>query len=59
MTMMIKTAAQVWDAALAIRPGHLIDKFLDWIEELTSTMVPARGDGLVCIEVRTDVRRDR
>jgi hypothetical protein len=57
--MMIKTAVQVWDAALATRPGHLIDKFLDWIEELSNTMVAAQPDTPALIEVRIEARRDR
>jgi hypothetical protein len=56
--MMIKTAVRLWHAAHATRPGHLIDKFLDWIEDLSVTMLPARVEGLVRIEIRTESRRD-
>ncbi|HLG80345.1 MAG TPA: hypothetical protein VKY22_04970 [Bradyrhizobium sp.] len=56
---MIKTAVQMWDAARATSAGHLIDKFLDWIEQLSITMMPAQPDGLVRIEVRAESRRDR
>lgn len=57
--MMIKTAEQIWNAALAMSPGYLIDRFLDWMEELSITMVPAQADRLACIEVRTEARLDR
>ena len=60
-SMMIKTAIQtmqIWRAALAMRPGHLIDEFLDWIEETSSAMVSARVHELALIEARTDRRRD-
>ena len=57
--MMIKAAKQVWGAALAMRPGHLIDKVLDWVEELSTTMLAAQADRLALIEVRTEPQRDR
>ncbi len=57
--MMIRTAVQMWRAALATSPGYLIDKFLDWIEHLSNTMLPAQANGLVCIEAQAEVRRDR
>jgi hypothetical protein len=57
--MMIKTAGQVWDAALAMKPGYLIDKFLDWIEELSSALVSAQVHELALIEARTERLRDR
>ena len=57
--MMIKTAEQMWDAALLmLSPGCLIDKFLDWIEELSVAMVPARTDGLACTAVRNEALLD-
>jgi hypothetical protein len=51
---MIKTAERIWGAALLMSPGCLIDKFLDWIEELSEAMVPARVEELVRIEARRD-----
>lgn len=57
--MMIKTAVQMWDAALARSPGYLIDKLLDWIEELSNTVVVAQPDSLALIEVRTEHLRNR
>jgi hypothetical protein len=52
--MMIKTAERMWGAALLMSPGYLIDKFLDWIEELSEAMVPARVEELVRVEARRD-----
>jgi hypothetical protein len=49
----------MWSAALAMRPGYLIDKFLDWIEELSNTMVAAQADTLALTEARIEARRDR
>jgi hypothetical protein len=57
--MMIKTAMQMRDAALATRPGYLIDKFLDWVEQLSSTIPSAQLDRLALIEIRTERLRDR
>ena len=60
--MMIKTALQtaqqMWRTALATRPDYLIDKFLDWMEDLSITMMPVQMNGLACIEVRTERTRD-
>jgi hypothetical protein len=58
--MMIKTALQAIQrrTALATTPGYLVDKFLDWMDELSITMMPVRVDGLACIEVRADRVRD-
>jgi hypothetical protein len=33
-------------------PANLIDKFLDWIEELSGAMMPAHVEALVRIEQR-------
>ena len=61
-SMMIRTALQtamhIWRTALATRPGHLIDKVLDWMEELSITMMPVEMNGLACIEVRADRMRE-
>ncbi|HZR88870.1 MAG TPA: hypothetical protein VFB02_18825 [Bradyrhizobium sp.] len=57
--MMIKTAMQMRDAAFATRPGYLIDKFLDWVEQLSSTIPSAQLDRLALIEIRTERVRDR
>ena len=41
-----KTAKQMWNAALAMSPSYLIDKFLDWVEELSIAKTPAQVNGL-------------
>ena len=57
--MMIKTAEQMWGAALLmLSPGCLIDKFLDWLEELRGAMVPAQIDGLAGNAERTEALLD-
>jgi hypothetical protein len=45
-------------AALWMSPGHLIDKFLDWLEELRGAMALAEIDGLARNEARTKVLFD-
>jgi hypothetical protein len=52
--MISKTAERMLGAALSMRPRSLIDKFLDWIEELGSAMMPARAEALVRIDERRD-----
>lgn len=57
---MIKTAEQMWGATLfMLSPGCLIDKFLDWLEELSGAMVPTHIDGLAANAVRTEALLDR
>lgn len=41
-------------ARLVLDPACLIDKFLDWLDELRDTLVPARIDELACNGVRAD-----
>ena len=45
-------------AALSMSPEHLIDKFLDWLEELRGAMALAEIDGLARNEARTKVLFD-
>ena len=52
--MVIQLIVQILGAALSMSPSYLIDKFLDWIEELSGTMVPAQVEVLVRIEERRD-----
>jgi hypothetical protein len=40
-------------AALSMSPEHLVDKFLDWLEELRGAMALAETDRLAHNEVRT------
>ena len=57
--MISRTAEQMWGAALLmLNPGCLIDKFLDWLEELSETLVPARIDELACNRVRAEAPLD-
>ena len=56
--MMNQLAERVWVAALSMSPGHLVDKFLDWLEELRGAMALAETDGLALNDARTKVRID-
>jgi hypothetical protein len=52
--MVIELAEQIWGAAhWMLNPGYAIDKFLDWIEDVSGALVPVQIDGLACREVRT------
>jgi hypothetical protein len=57
-SMMNQLAERMWFAALSMSPGHLVDKFLDWLEELRGAMALAEIDGLARNEVRTRVLFD-
>ena len=57
-SMMNQLAERVWVAALSMSPGHLVDKFLDWLEELRGAMALAETDGLARNEARTKVLFD-
>jgi hypothetical protein len=56
--MMNQLAGRIGGAALSMSPGHLVDKFLDWLEELRSAMALAEIDRLAGNEVRTRVLFD-
>jgi hypothetical protein len=56
--MMNQLAERMWVAALSMSPGHLVDKFLDWLEQLRGAMALAEIDRLACNEVRTRVLFD-
>jgi hypothetical protein len=56
--MMNQLAERTWVAALSMSPGHLVDKFLDWLEELRVAMALAEIDGLARNEARTKVLFD-
>src|SRR5439155_6824967 len=45
-SMMNQHAERMWVAALSMSPGHLVDKFLDWLEELRGAMALAEIDRL-------------
>jgi hypothetical protein len=58
-SMMIELVEQIRGAALLmLNPGYAIDKFLDWIEDLSGALLPVRIDGLVRNEVQSGARRD-
>jgi hypothetical protein len=52
-SMMNQLAERVWVAALSMSPGHLVDKFLDWLDELRDAMALDEIDGLARNEART------
>ena len=56
--MMNQLAERMRVAALSMSPGHLIDKFLDWLGELRGAMALAEIDRLARNEVRTRVLFD-
>jgi hypothetical protein len=56
--MMNQLAERMRAAALSMSPGHLVDKFLDWIDELRGAMALAEIDRLARNEVRTKVLFD-
>ena len=45
-------------AALSMSPEHLMDRFLDWLDELRGAMALAEIDGLARNEARTKVLFD-
>ena len=53
---MNRLAERMRGAALSMSPGHLIDKFLDWLDELRGAM--ALTDGLARNEAQTRVLFD-
>ena len=57
-SMMNQLAERMRVAALSMSPEHLIDKFLDWLDELRGAMALAEIDGLVRNEARTKVLFD-
>lgn len=56
--MMNQLAERMWVTALSMSPGHLIDKFLDRLEELRGAMALAEINSLARDEVRTRVLFD-
>jgi hypothetical protein len=58
--MISRTAEQMRGAALLmLNPGCLIDKFLDWLDEWSGALLPARIDELAGNQVRTEALHDR
>ena len=56
--MMNQLAERMWVVALSMSPGHLVDKFLDLLEELRGAMALAEIDRLARSEVRSRVLFD-
>ena len=56
--MMNQLTERMRVAAFSMSPAHLIDKFLDWLEELRDAMGLAEIDGLARNEARTKVLFD-
>jgi hypothetical protein len=57
-SMMNQLTERMRGAALSMSPGRLIDKLLDWLEELRGAMALAEIDGLARNEARTRVLFD-
>jgi hypothetical protein len=56
--MINQLAERMRVAALSMSPEHLVDKFLDWLEELRGAMALAEIDGLARNKARTKVLFD-
>jgi hypothetical protein len=57
-SMIGQLAERMRGAALSMSPEHLVDKFLDWLEELRSAMALVEIDSLARNEARTKVLFD-
>jgi hypothetical protein len=42
---------------LTLSPGCLIDRFLDWVEDLSAVMLPVHVNALAVSEVPIETRR--
>ena len=56
--MMNQLAERMRVAALSMSPEHLMDRFLDWLDELRDAMALAEINRLVRNEARTRVLFD-
>jgi hypothetical protein len=56
--MINQLAERMRGAALSMSPGDLIDKLLDWLEDLRLALALVEIDGLARSEVRTRVLSD-
>ena len=56
--MMNQLAERMRVAALSMSPEYLVDKFLNWLEELRSAMALAEINSLARNEARTKVLFD-
>ncbi|WP_156908863.1 hypothetical protein [Bradyrhizobium murdochi] len=55
---MNQLAERMRGAALSMSPEHLVDKFLDWLEELRGALALAEIDRLARSELRTRMLYD-
>ncbi|WP_334408674.1 hypothetical protein [Bradyrhizobium sp. AZCC 1721] len=55
---MNQLAERMKGAALSMSPEHLVDKFLDWLEELRGAMALAEINSLARNEARTRMLYD-
>lgn len=56
--MINQLAERMRVAALSMSPEHLVDKFLDWLEELRGALALDEIDGLARNEARAKVLFD-
>ncbi len=56
--MMNQLPERMRDTVLSMSPEHLIDKFLDWLDELRGAMALAEINSLARNEARTKVLFD-
>ena len=56
--MMNQLAERMRGVALSMSPGHLIDRLLDWLEELRGAMALAEVDSLARTEAQSRVLFD-
>jgi hypothetical protein len=57
-SMMDQLAERMRVAALSMSPEHMVDKFLDWLEELRGALALAEINSLARNEARTKVLFD-
>jgi hypothetical protein len=57
-SMINQLAGRIGAAALSMSPGHMVDKFLDWLEELRGAMALAEINNLARDEARAKVLFD-
>jgi len=56
--MMNTHAIRRWGAALlTLSPGCLIDRFLDWVEDLSAVLLPVHVNALAVRKVPIETRR--
>jgi hypothetical protein len=55
---MNQLAERIRVAALSMSPEHLVDRFLDWLEELRGAMALVEIDAMARNETRTKVLFD-